>query len=103
MSREIQRPSGVKLWQIPVPPVREPISLLPFLGARLPAVPEAHEASYFAASARISNFVSILSDITNIIILVLFHVKNKLRTVEKKRNCFVAQPLLKRTLKGEVK
>ena len=52
-SSEMQRPSGAYEWQMPAPPV-EPTPALPRESFR--AAPLlAHEASYFAASARISS------------------------------------------------
>lgn len=50
LSSEMQRPSGAKLWQMPVPSV-EPMPL-PFFDERLTPPLLAHDASYLAASAR---------------------------------------------------
>jgi hypothetical protein len=51
---EMQRPSGAYEWQMPMPGAVEPRPL-PSLESRFSVPEEAQEASYFAASARISS------------------------------------------------
>jgi hypothetical protein len=51
LSKETHRPSSVKLWQIPQP-AAEPI---PFCLLSLETPLDAHDTSYFAASANVFN------------------------------------------------
>ena len=55
LSSEMQRPSGAKLWQIPMPSF-EPRPRPCDESRRVPPL-DAHEASYLAASARMASLV----------------------------------------------
>ena len=62
LRRDTQRPSSVKLWQMPIPPTVLPNPPDVFLRT----VPlEAHETSYLADSASIFSFSKIPSFITS--------------------------------------
>src|SRR5690606_36116659 len=64
---EMQRPSGVYAWQIPLPP-EEPTP--PLLASRFSPPLEAHEASYFAASERMAR--RSLRDFLIVVVLYMF-------------------------------